>query len=161
MTLEQINEDIYLFLNGGLPRGDPYQDFYNWLSWLGIRYNELKNCEHWTYVVDTSITIPLSKGQGSRVITSNEDNVYGIWDNILQNNYFFYVNTTTANELVRKRMTHRTKLSTGKYLGTYIFRHAYIKNKYADGMTPQQIAALMGEVNINNITGYINSVIEY
>lgn len=156
-----INDDIDQFFNYGLPRAEPYRDFFNYLRWLGIRFNELKNCQYWPYVEHETLTIPLSKGQGFRVLTEAIYNVDNIYNQILYDDFYSYVNTTTANQLIRRYFPKRAQLDSGKYLGTYIFRHAYIKNKFNEGMTPTEIAALMGEINISNITGYINSVIMY
>lgn len=160
-TLESINWDIARFLELPVIYNDPYYLFFQYLHIWGIRFNELLNCKNWIYTPDISYEIPLSKGQNTRLLTNNDALISTVYYNFINTNYFNYINRSTANILIARYFPHHAFLDTGKSLGTYIFRHAYIKNLSASGSTPNEIAAIMGEINTANITGYINSQIYY
>jgi len=160
-TLASINEDTNQFFTNLWPTNDPYYFFFAWLGALGVRYNELRNCINWGYWPHEKIVIPLSKGQDFRILLYSDWDTELIKETFEANSYFTYVNKTTANLVMKRHFPHWATLDSGKFLGTYLFRHRYIKNLAASGQTPAQIAATIGESNINNVNGYINSVIMY
>ena len=150
-------QELFDFLSFRMPKSDPYWYFF-WLSYQwGTRPNELRACEAWDYSQPTGIIIPLSKGQSTRTLDPTYYQPESYFNSLSQYEFFKYVNSSTANLLFAKYLGYKVYLGTGKSLGTYIFRHARIKALAASGQTPQEIAAYFGEINVNNINGYINS----
>ena len=166
-TLELMNSDItarfealphtpdYLYFN------DPYHAFFYILNRYGFRHNELVNSARFARLDANRIQVPLSKGQGTRLITDSEESIDNLLTSLVYYDFFYYVNNSTASELFKRFLQKQLFLTTGKSLTTHFFRHKLVKNMYASGQTPKQIGAYIGEINLNNVNGYITSSILY
>lgn len=159
-SLNEMRTDCSNFFSSGIPDTDPYREFLFYLYITGLRFNEMQNCRNWDYSHESGIIVPLSKGSANRILDNTLLPPAAIQSTFASFEYFYYVNNSTASNLFNKYYAHRLFLSTGKPITTYVFRHLYIKNLASEGKTAQQIATIMGEVNANNIAGYIDSVFE-
>ena len=108
-----------------------------------------------------TVKVPLSKGQDFRLITGTEEEIDNLLTSLVYYDFFYYVNNSTASELLQRFLQKKLYLDTGKSITTHYFRHKLCKNMHTNGSTIQQIAAYIGEINLNNVAGYINSVIMY
>jgi len=166
-TLAQMNSDVtvafqqtphspdsYLF-------SDPYFAFLKILDLYGFRFNELQKSALFSRLNTTTLQIPLSKNQQFRQIIDTEEQIDRIILTLNYYDFFYYINNSTASRVFNSFMQKRLYLNTGKELTTHFFRHKLCKNLYNQGQTVQQIATYIGEINLNNISGYINSSIFY
>ena len=160
-SFSQMQYDIPDFLMKPEIYLDPYHLFFLNQYNFGLRFNEVTNAKNWIRLTDSTVQVPLSKGQSTRILTY--DPYY--WDVLFYHietlGYFNFANQTTASQLFLRHFPRRLFLNSGKALTTHFFRHYYVKNKSNMGWTPTQIASDIGEVNVNNINGYINSIIMY
>lgn len=166
-TLEQINSDVaqafanYPHSQDGYLYNEPYFSFFFILNRYGMRYNELKAGASYVRISDTEVRVPLSKNQDYRILTETEHNIDRLLYTIQYYEFFTFINNSTASRLFNRFLNKRVYLETGKDITTHFFRHKLCKNLFAEGMTVPQISAYIGEVNRNNITGYINSVMYF
>ena len=140
---------------------DPYHAFFYLLNGYGFRFNELQKCSLFTRIDATNIRVPLSKGQYYRFITNSEENIDNLLTSLAYYDYFRYVNNSTASELLQRLLQKKMYLDTGKSITTHYFRHKLCKIWNANGATLQTIAEYIGEINLANIAGYVNSTIYY
>ncbi len=140
---------------------DPYFPLFYLLRNYGLRYNEAAKLNLWTFSANNTITIPLSKGQTTRTLSVNTamyNFIKSFYDRPDQLNF---VNNSTASNIFSHYCPINPHLISGKFLRCHFLRHAYIKNLWQMGQTPQQIATTICETNVANVAGYINSVIYY
>ena len=160
-TFMDMNNDISTFLSLEILSKDPYRLFYLNQYYFGLRFNEVKNANNWIRLTDSTVQVPLSKGQSTRILTYDPEYWDVIFYYITELGYFNFANQTTASQLFLRHYPKRLFLDTGKSLTTHFFRHFYVKLQTNNGFSPAQIATDIGEININNINGYINSIIMY
>jgi hypothetical protein len=166
-TLAQMNNDFenkisniphspdYLYFN------DPYHSFFYILNKYGFRFNELVKSERFVRMDANTVKVPLSKGQDFRLITGTEEEIDNLLTSLVYYDFFYYVNNSTASELLQRFLQKKLYLDTGKSITTHYFRHKLCKNMFASGKTIQEISAYIGEVNLNNVSGYVSSTIMY
>lgn len=160
-TFSKMQSDIYTFISRIRTSSDPYYDIFYLLVTYGFRFNEIKNIQNWNFSDPDILKIKLSKGQGIREISVNHDK-YLLYLNIYNSSVkFSFVNQTTACNIMDRLYPTQIYLDSGKNLKTHLFRHFYIKLLSNAGNTPAEIGNIIGEININNVNGYINSVIYY
>lgn len=145
----------YLYFN------DPYHRFFYILNQYGFRFNELQKSSEFIRLDDNIIKIPLSKGQDFRLITDSQHNIDNFLTSLVYYDFFRFINNSTASELLQRFLQKKLYLHSGKSLTTHYFRHKLCKNMHTQGNTIQQISQYIGEKNINNVAGYVNSVIYY
>lgn len=166
-TLELMNTDFntrianiphspdYLYFS------DPYHAFFHILNSYGFRFNELVKSSNFIRLDAFNIQVPLSKGQTFRIINDTEEKIDNLLTSLVYYDFFYYINNSTASELLQRFLQKKLYLTTGKSLTTHYFRHKLCKNMFAQGSTVQQISNYIGEVNLNNVSGYISSTILY
>jgi integrase len=139
--------------------GDPYQYFFKYLYYFGLRPYEVRDCKSWSFNDPSGIIVPLAKCQLTRTLIVSDSEKLQIEAELKASEYLFYVNEGTANNLMTRYGNLRYQLSTGKYLGTYSYRHNYIKQLYGKGVPVSEISVILGNETPANVWGYINSQI--
>ena len=158
---QTFRSNFFIQLQAGLPYTDIYWGFFYYLYMTGLRPNEIRNAINWDFSDPAGIAVPLSKGQAVRILDVEEFPVAITLEAFANYEMFKYVNPTTANRLFNVYFSPRYLLASGKYLGTYLLRHSFIKNLYDQTGSISYVASIMGEINENNISGYVNSAIFY
>ena len=166
-TLELMNSDFNTHIeqishtSDYLYFSDPYHAFFFILNKYGLRFNELVKSSMFLRLNANEIQVPLSKGQTTRILTDSEEAIDNLLTSLVYYDFFYYVNNSTASELLQRFLQKKLYLSTGKSITTHYFRHKLCKNMFASGKTIQEISAYIGEVNLNNVSGYVSSTILY
>lgn len=158
---ETFRPAFFSQLMSALPSSDIYWGFFYYLYLTGVRPGELRNAVNWDFTNESGIAVPLSKGQGVRILDPSQFGVQGNLRMFTDYEMFKFVNPTTANRLFNLYFTPRYFLASGKYLGTYLLRHSYIKDLYSKTGSISYVASIIGEINHNNVSGYVNSAIYY
>jgi hypothetical protein len=125
----------------------------------GCRPNELFGVPRWSIQSLGVFRLQPSKGNLAREIIGMPFPEYAI-DNILAAKAPFWPYSERRLLMYFKKFRPSPKLFCGnRDIETYIYRHLYIRELYALGLTPDQIALEMGYSTTSVVSGYINSVI--
>ena len=137
--------------------GDPYTTYFELLYLYGLRPGEVRACKDWDFEEVSGIKVYLLKKQDFRILHMEEQEKEEIYNSLDNFEFLKFVNQGTANNIQDRYLNVKFRLSTGKNLGNYTYRHNYIKKLYDAGMSAADIAELIGEQSVLNIYGYINS----
>ena len=126
------------------------QDMYN----TGCRYNELYERDRISnYDVD-NYKIITEKGSTPRIILKSSFTQF-FKDNLTTlDTSFTYCRKSTMQLIIRRFLTYKHVMVGNKGVSTHLFRYNYIRKKHDAGMSYSDIAALIGEVDVQNIVNY-------
>lgn len=158
---QTLDNHLTIMLNDLQTYERDYADFFQLMFENGLRFNEMKNTLNWSNPVTGVVRVPLSKNQTYREFGWPQEIIDFWFTRFQQQNYFGFVNSSTADMLIKKYMPSIVSLDSGKSISTHLFRHAWVKRMDFYGIPPAAIGSIMGEININNVNGYINSIINY
>jgi len=159
--LERFDLDMLEFSNKYLTHNIIFHSIFVDLFNTGLRSCEILDKNRFTLNENGEYLINTAKGSNDRVLNS-------LYFSELFNDAFLSGNFLYEN-ISYQRLDYIFKISWGtpnvyqhkKRLSTHLFRHMLCKSMYNNAIEVQDIADFMGEVNNNNILGYINSVIQY
>jgi site-specific recombinase XerD len=127
---------------------------------FGFRYNEVEHVTTAAHDGNGNLIWETSKNNNSRliplaqlrpmVLLSNQDGV----------NYMALQSYRTVERFFDESHSYSKITCKGKDIGTHLFRHVYIKNLYANGLTSMQVLALTGLKNTRVAEGYRDSEIQ-
>lgn len=160
-TLGMMQPDINQFFDNLGGTQEPYYGLFICQYLYGLRFNEVQKAINWERLSPHVYKVQLSKGQSFRTIDSNPPATYPLDGFLPAFDYFVFANNTTASILFNRHFPKKLFLDTGKSITSHFFRHFKVKELISQGQTINQIAALFGEINPNNIAGYANSVIQF
>lgn len=146
--------DFLFRLNNCIP---VYRNLFNLLYNTGLRFNEAKHTNRWIFDGLNGFYVPTLKGGNNRFIKISvippslldsliyRTDPFKIVTNATASNYFFYYSRIP------------NIFCESKLVKTHLFRHNLIKKLYKEGQTVQEISDFIGEVDLKNTQGYIDS----
>jgi site-specific recombinase XerD len=125
----------------------------------GLRVGEAIELDRWSNCVDGYYRIKTEKGSNDRLIAMNDlpRNFLNVLIHRKEKERY------ASYDVVKKRFNSYFKAtfctSDRRKLATHLFRHNFVKQRYAQGMSAEEIAAIIGEKEVKNIMLYVNSEI--
>jgi hypothetical protein len=125
----------------------------------GFRYNELYNRSNILLPDSTHYKILTEKGSNPRTFLRSEFTNFWNAELTIDTTAFINCRLSTMQRLFDRYYHYKnTKVGT-KGIKTHLFRHNRVKQMILQGKTLQQVANYFGEVNVQNIKDYNNSII--
>jgi site-specific recombinase XerD len=125
----------------------------------GFRVKEVLELDRWSDIVEGYYTVQTEKGSAERKIALND--IPSSFSRVLI--YRKHGEEYCSYDTVKRRFNAYFKAtfctSDKRKLATHLFRHNFVKQKYAQGMPVEHIAAIIGEKEAKNVMLYVNSEI--
>lgn len=138
-----------------------YRNLFSLLFNTGLRFSEAKQTNKWMFDGLGGFYVPTLKGGNNRYIKVSEVPT-AILDSILsRTDPFKIVTNATASNYFNYYSAIPNIYCDRKLIKTHIFRHNLIKKLNKEGKTVEEISELIGEVDIKNTQGYIDSKLYY
>lgn len=160
-TFEALQSNLQGFISLQNILTDVYRIAFRAQYATGCRFTELAEPNRWTFLAPNSITLqPLKSGnlRTFNALTLPADFVQLVRNSSL---YLSNLNLSTGSYYFRKFYPQKKVYHLDKVITTHLFRHHYAKSLFAEGKTRTEIQILMGEVDIKNSNGYIDSVLMF
>lgn len=127
----------------------------------GCRPVELTDKSRWAVVSPSVVSLMPAKGNNLRLINSLLlPNSFMKWIKD-ESSPFGLVTYSKSKNLLSKCWPIPQCYVLDKSLDLYAFRHNYVKQLHAGGMTSAQIQAAMGWTNGSMVNVYVNSIVYY
>jgi integrase len=156
-TYAQLNQDLNRFLNLVSTQSQTY-----WIAFYvqyvtGCRFMELADITRWQ-IVD-SLTFTLQPEKGNNLRTFEKSILPATFLNMIQSQstYFNGLTLSTGSYYFKRSYFGKRIWHEDKEITTHLFRHHICKKLYDEGNTRLTIKNFLGEVNIDNSNGYIDS----
>lgn len=138
-----------------LPHGN--SDAYQLLLRGGFRWIEIFELDRWSY--DDHGTYYIQTAKGGNLRSWREVDIPLFYLTCLQSEMitFPYVRYSTFNRTLRRTFVDYPIWHGDKNVTSHIFRYTRVKDLYESGQNIKQIADYLGEVDLDNIQGYIDA----
>lgn len=163
ISLTELTESLQAFV-GSVSLYDTYYSlFFKCQFRTGLRFQELRRIDLWTinYFDDTyAITIPGLKGSLNRTFLEGTLEL-PVEQMYINHDYsFLRLNNSTSSYYFRTFFRYYPAKNETKTIDSHLFRHHLCKLMLSQGSTYEDIRQYLGEINIANIHGYCNSVLQ-
>ena len=159
LDIKQLNETCQRIIDN-CPRDYPdLAEYFTTLYTFGLRPIEATELERWSFESHDTIVVKTAKGGNSRIIKAN-DVIPSVKEKVLNKVKLWDLCRYNTMRMYCQRFSpYPFAVCKNKEIGMYIYRHTYIKNLSDMGIKPENIAQIIGEVDVKNIYGYIESKI--
>jgi integrase len=161
LTNVQLNNAINTFI-GVIAKMEPQMyDFCLFNYNYGFRYHELKDYTRWINNGDGTATCNTEKGSNDRTLNWIDLPIELRNAITFQSEAFGSIRYSTFTRLFKRYFKPNTVNTLHKGISSHIFRHNLVKLKHDNGMSFDDIATFLGEVDTGNIVDYYHSIIYY
>ena len=131
--------------------------FFNTSFMTGCRWIELYEFDRWTNLGGGIRQLQPAKGNAPRLIP--EEWLAEGFIHTLDGpaNYWEVCRYSTIRRYVARFGLYKNLMCGDKEISDHVFRHYFIKDLADQGMTAEEIGDLIGELEVLNVQGYINS----
>ena len=154
---EQLDYDLTRFLNLVNVQSQTYYVAFRVQHATGCRFSELRDITRWQIVDSNTFTLQPEKGNYLRTLPSSLLPTTFLNMVSSQSTYFNGLTLSTGSYYFRRNFFGKRIWHMDKEITTHLFRHFICKLKYSQGATRQEIKQFLGEIDIANSNGYIDS----
>lgn len=156
--LPQLTTDSLNFIEAISVFSPRFALFYETAYSIGCRFEELTDISRFQVVGINDITFQPSKGNNIRYLLMSDLPSAFVQMVKQQESYFQHIDYGTNSRYFAQYWPNYPIIYEGfnKVVRFYCFRYRYIWQLYDLGYDIRRIAKIMGEVDVNNIRGYVD-----
>lgn len=159
VNIAELQEICDYVINADYPYFEELREAFKLLRHTGCREMEIFEIERWSQISGDEFTLTPQKGNNNRTIILGEDflnfkaAILGQYPPFLGRTY------SQLQNLFKRVCPYWPIYSGGKQITLYTFRYLFLHELKADGLTNQQIADIMGHVNVETVSNYLDAVL--
>lgn len=160
-TLQALQSDLQGFISLQNILTNVYKIAFSAQYVTGCRFTELQEPARWQIYNTNFVTLQPLKNGNLRTFAAAD--LPADFVTLIRNAdlYLSNLNLSTGSYYFRKFYPQKKVYHLDKQITTHLFRHHYAKKLFATGSTRPEIQILMGEVDIKNSNGYIDSILMF
>lgn len=158
---EALRNDLQGFVSLCSQNNHFYSNLFQFQYYTGCRLRECTQQNRIEPTKNRELIIHTLKGGNDRIITVNDIPEW-LLRSVADDPYqFTFCSASTAAYYFRCLFPHYPVYTDSKSVTTHLFRHSIVKHKIDSGLTYNEVASWLGEVDVKNVQGYYKSVLKY
>lgn len=159
VNIAELQEICNYIINADYPYFEELREAFKLLRHTGCREMEIFEIQRWSQVSGDEFTLTPQKGNNNRTIilgsefTDFKAAILGQYPPFLGRTY------SQLQNLFKRVCPYWPIYSGGKQITLYTFRYLFLHELKADGLTNQQIADVMGHVNVETVSNYLDAIL--